>query len=201
MESITFRQAVTADCVQIASLHTESWRNSYRNILPDAYLDSQIAEERLALWEDRLAAPGSDRRHVLLAELHSELAGFCCVLLDEEPEWGACLDNLHVRPDLQGQGLGRQLFARATGWVTSEEPGWPIHLWVFEANYSARRFYERLSGQVVEHKIKEMPQGAGIPSLRYFWRDPATLLNDLTVRSNGRPETAPPSRPPGTTRG
>lgn len=186
MNSIAFRPAIPSDHVRIASLHTESWRSSYRGILPDAYLDEEITEERERLWKARFLAPDIDRRYMLLAEIKKELVGFVCVLLDEEPEWGACLDNLHVCPELKGQGLGRQLFAKATRWVMAKELGWPIHLWVFEANHPARRFYEAFRGEVVEREIKEMPKGAKVPSLRYVWRDLGMLLNDLTTRSSGR---------------
>jgi GNAT superfamily N-acetyltransferase len=153
--------------------------------LSDAYLDDEIAEERKRLWRAHFLAPGIDRRYVLLVEINKKLVGFVCVLLDEEPAWGACLDNLHIRPEHRSQGLGRQLFAKSTKWVMSKEPGWPIHLWVFEANHPARRFYERFSGEVVERNIKEMPGGAQVPSLRYVWHDLRILLNNLTTRSGG----------------
>ncbi|MFH1480043.1 MAG: GNAT family N-acetyltransferase [Pseudomonadota bacterium] len=179
MDSVVFRLEVESDLYRIASLHTESWRSSYRGILPDTYLDREIDEEREQLWKARFSKLGIDRRYVLLAEINMKLIGFVCVLLDEEPAWGACLDNLHVCPELKGQGLGRQLFVRATRWVMEKEPDWPIHLWVFEANHPARRFYEAFKGAVVERKIKELIDGIKVPTLRYIWRDLGMLLNDL----------------------
>jgi GNAT superfamily N-acetyltransferase len=91
------------------------------------------------------------------------------VLLDEEPAWGACLDNLHVRPGFIGQGLGHQLFIAAVRWVKDVEPGWPMHLWVFEANTRARRFYDRHGGEVTERAVKPMPGGVERAVLRYVW--------------------------------
>jgi len=183
LDRIDLRPAIPSDSFQIASLHTESWRGSYRGILPDAYLDEEIPGERLKHWETWFLTPGIDRRCVLLAEAGRELAGFVSVLLDEEPEWGACLDNLHVRPDHRNRGLGRKLFAQATRWVMAREPGWAIHLWVFEANYPARRFYEAFKGEVVDREMREMPGGAKVSSLRYVWRFPGMLWNDLMACS------------------
>lgn len=160
-------------------MHTASWRDAYRGILPLAYLAGPIIKERASFWRSRLSSPGADRRCVLLAEAEGRLVAFVCVLLDEEPLWGACLDNLHVLPELKGRGLGRQLFARAVHWVMSNEQGWPIHLWVFEANVGARRFYDALGGQVIEHRLKQAPGGAEILSLRYVWRDLRVLLSKL----------------------
>jgi hypothetical protein len=67
----------------------------------------------------------------------------------------------------------------------SKEPAWPLHLWVFEANDSARRFYDVLNGEVVERRHKKAPDGAVIPSLRYVWRDIRMLLITLTGSSAG----------------
>jgi GNAT superfamily N-acetyltransferase len=185
VDTITFRPATLADSQSIASLHTDSWRDVYRSILPDAYLSGPIVGERLSLWQSRLLSPGVNRRCVFLAESEGMLVGFVCVLLDKEPLWGACLDNLHVLHKLRGYGIGRQLFSRATQWVMSTEPGWPIHLWVFEANHDARRFYEASRGEVVENRLKEAPGGVKINSLRYVWRDLRELLNNLTFRPVG----------------
>ena len=186
MNTVIFRPATLADSQRIASLHTVSWRDAYRGILPDTYLAGPIVDERATHWQSRLSSPGTNRRCVLLAEAEETLVAFVCVLLDEEPLWGACLDNLHVLPKLRSHGLGRQLFSRAAQWVMSNEPGWPIHLWVFEANDGARRFYDVLSGEVVERRLKRSPGGTNIPSLRYVWRDLQVLLTNLKSRSDGR---------------
>jgi GNAT superfamily N-acetyltransferase len=183
VDTITFRPATFADSQRIASLHTDSWRDAYRSILSEAYLVGPIVEERLSLWQSRLSSPDADRRYVLLAEAERMLVGLVCVLLDKEPLWGACLDNLHILPKLRGHGLGRRLFSRAAQWVMSTEPGWPIHLWVFEANSSARRFYESLGGEVVENRLNEAPGGTEILSLCYVWCDLRVLLKNLNGRS------------------
>ena len=182
MDTITFRPATFADSQRIASLHTDSWRDAYRSILSEAYLVGPIVEERLSLWQSRLSSPDADRRYVLLAEAERMLVGLVCVLLDKEPLWGACLDNLHVLPKLRGHGLGRQLFGRAAHWVMSTEPGCPIHLWVFEANSSARRFYESLGGEVVENRLHRAPGGSEVLSLRYVWRNLRVLLKNINDR-------------------
>jgi len=171
MNQIIFRTATANDSTRVAALHSASWRNAYRGMLPDSYLDQEIDDERLQLWQQRLNRPDPQRQYVLLAELEQQPIGFVCVLLDEEPEWGACLYNLHMHPAYKRYGIGRQLFAHATDWVMSSEPAWPLHLLVFEANQQARRFYDNYKGQVVERMIKHMPGDVALPVLRYIWRD------------------------------
>jgi GNAT superfamily N-acetyltransferase len=175
----TFRQAVPADSPAIAALHAESWHTTYRGMLTDAYLDGPVREEREHLWKSHFEATGTARWYVGLAEVEGALVGFACVLLDEEPAWGAYLDNLHVSAGFQGRGIGRQLFARAVRWVMAIEPGWPLHLWVFEANAGACRFYNTLRGQAVQRGFRLGPDGTEVPSLRYVWHDVGQLLGVL----------------------
>ncbi len=179
MNPLTFTRATGRDAEAIASLHTESWRDAYRFILPDSYLDGQIADERANFWRSRFSSLDSERFFVVLTGTPRELVGFACVLLDEDPEWGGYLDNLHVLPGWRSRGVGRLLFGRAVQWVMSTEPGWPIHLWVFEANAGARRFYDALGGEAVEHQPKEVLKGIVIPSVLYVWHDLQKLLKNL----------------------
>jgi GNAT superfamily N-acetyltransferase len=117
-----------------------------------------------------MRAPDPDRRFVLKAVSEGLIAGFACVLLDAEPEWGALLDNLHVKPELKRQGIGRQLFEHARRWVDVTVPGTPLHLTVIEANVDARRFYDRLGGIVVERMMREVGPGTELAVLRYRWK-------------------------------
>jgi hypothetical protein len=50
-----------------------------------------------------------------------------------------------------------------------------MHLWVFEANEPARRFYAAMGGEIVEARIKPNPGGGEALNLRYFWREPSAL--------------------------
>ena len=53
---LEFRQAEASDARVIAELHAQSWRNTYRGMLRDDYLDGDILYERVALWEKRLGS-------------------------------------------------------------------------------------------------------------------------------------------------
>jgi len=174
------RPAQPADAETIARLHAESWRLTYRGILPDAYLNGPVESERLRLWTNRLALPEPARPLVRLAHSDSP-AGFVCVLRDEDPPWGLCLDNLHVLPPFRAQGVGRALFAEAVRWALQTAPSPPLHLWVFEANRQAALFYERLGGEAVEHRLKAAVADMSNPSIRYVWKDVDALLRRLTL--------------------
>ena len=162
--------AGTADADAIANLHIESWRSAYRGLLPDAFLDGPVVDDRVTLWRDRLNTDAPDRQLVLTAVSDDMLTGFVCVLLDAEPVLGPLFDNLHVKPALKGTGIGSLLFRAAREWVDQRAPAQPMHLWVLEGNLPARRFYDRHGGEVAEHRIRQVVPGLLAPELRYEWK-------------------------------
>lgn len=163
-----YRQADPAAAEAVATLHAESWRVAYRGILGDGFLDGDAFAERRDFWRRRLAVADPDR-YVLLAEEGGALQGFICVLAAADPEWGALVDNLHVRPDLRGRGLGTELLRAAARWVRAHDPGSPLHLWVYEDNRPAQRFYEKLGGLPSGRIVKEALGGGDVVLLRYAW--------------------------------
>src|SRR5262249_29205966 len=151
---VTSRPAAAADAAGIAALHTASWRSTYRGILSEAFLDGDIVANRLSLWEGRLAANGDMANMVVkVAEQDGKPIGFVCAILDEDPTWGAMIDNLHVLPACKGMGVGRALMHEAAAWVQHERPASRLHLWVYEQNHEARRFYERLGAATITRVV------------------------------------------------
>jgi GNAT superfamily N-acetyltransferase len=165
---ITAADAGDADA--IAALHTDSWRAAYRGILPDDFLDWHAADNRRQLWRHRLSAP-ADTQFVLKAVRDGRLCGFACTYLDADPAWGALLDNLHVAPDLTAAGIGGQLLRATIARVRDVRANPSLHLWVFEANTRARRFYEQHGGRALEHAQVEVLPAIVVPSVRYGWRN------------------------------
>lgn len=47
-----FREATGADAMAVATLHAESWRAFYRGAYRDEYLDGDVFEDRLRVWEE-----------------------------------------------------------------------------------------------------------------------------------------------------
>ncbi len=165
-EPITLRIATPADADTLARLHAESWKTAYRGILPDAYLDHEVDADRLALWTARMPSLGEGR--AWLAEQGEEPVGFVCVLPDKEATWGPLIDNLHVRPSRRGAGIGVVMLETVWQWLR-ERGEQRVHLWVFEDNQAARRFYDRMGGKPVEWTLQMAPGGVQRAEVRYVW--------------------------------
>jgi len=72
------------------------------------------------------------------------------------------IDQLYVLPEMQGQGIGRQLL-RIAQTEQSE-----LSLWTFQRNQLARRFYERNGFVAVEHTDGSANEERE-PDVRYYW--------------------------------
>ncbi|MDJ0788053.1 MAG: GNAT family N-acetyltransferase [Myxococcota bacterium] len=168
------RLATSEDADPIASLHTRSWRESYRGSFTDAYLDGDLLAERQGVWRERLTSPSAEQ-FVGLALDGEELAGFVCAYAGDDPEWGALIDNLHVVAEAKRKGVGRSLMRRAGEWLVSQRPEEGVYLWVLEANAPGRRFYERLGATDQGVTVMETHGSAIVRSCRYTWARPAEL--------------------------
>jgi len=171
IEPITYRTATEADVTRIAAFHARSWQETYRGIMPDEFLDDEVEEERLEVWQERFVEQVPNRQ-IILAEAGNQLAGFACVVVGEDAVYGALLDNLHVASTYKGRGIGKSLIKRAAEWVKQQDEGSPFYLWVYEQNYAARAFYDRL-GAANQERIR----GDNGFVLRYVWSDTKKLAN------------------------
>lgn len=79
-----YRQANVADQEQIAQLHAENWRHTYRGLFSDAFLDHDVVDDRLQVWAQRLASPPQNQC-VLVAMEQTKVRGFVCVYGQDDP--------------------------------------------------------------------------------------------------------------------
>jgi GNAT superfamily N-acetyltransferase len=176
-----FRTAGPGDAEAVARLHSDSWRRHYRGAYSDAFLDGDVLADRLAVWSERLEKP-DPRRCTILAQDDSMVIGFANTVFDEDPMWGALLDNLHVARRNQRQGIGARLMALTAAAVIERPQATGLYLWVLEQNVDAHAFYEARGGRCVGRDLVTPPGGvavrlAGSPAkLRYAWPEPAVLL-------------------------
>lgn len=156
-------------------LHATSWQQTYRGVMPDAFLDGDVFSNRQKVWRQRLAQDRPDQ-FVCLAEDNQVLVGFICAFGEEDSAWGSYIDNLHVARERKRAGIGSALMKAAAEWLNTHYPQIGVYLWVMETNYPARRFYEHLGASTAETLIKKDPGGGSAPNCRYTWPAPIKIL-------------------------
>jgi predicted N-acetyltransferase YhbS len=173
---IRYRESTPADIDAVAALHADSWRRNYRGAYLDSFLDGDVFADRRAVWTERLSELGPSR-FTIVAEDDDTLVGFAHTVLDEDPEWGALLDNLHVTHALKGSGIGTRLMTETAQALVRARPQSGLYLWVLEQNAAAQAFYDARGGTMAGRRLGgPFPGGGRAVTLRYSWPNPATLV-------------------------
>lgn len=161
MNDIMIRPATEGDAALIATIHAASWRDAYAHILAADFLNGPIEADRLAVWSERLREPSPTQLVEVACDPGGLVEAFVCGYRDVDPVWGSLIDNLHLRPQARGNGIGERLFRHAASQLSATSASSALHLWVFEANVAGLRFYARLGGRVVGRERSEIPAARG----------------------------------------
>ena len=165
---IEYRPAKPPDAEAIAYLHAHSWRENYRGVFSDTFLDGDLPNERMRVWRERLDRPPGNQ-FVQLAVDGVNLVGFVCAYGAYDPQWGSFVDNLHVATASKRNGVGSSLMRQAGEWLAHRYPDLGVYLLVLEVNSSARSFYERLGAQNAGVSTVKTHGGTMVRSCRYTW--------------------------------
>ena len=172
---VILREAQFTDHLAIAKLHADNWRQYYRGILSDHYLDNEVEKDRLDTWYKRFASPAPNQQ-VIVAINNNEIVGFGCLFLDDDPVFGSLLDNLHVSTKQQKTGTGKLLMQECAKKIVELAKMKKIYLWAYEQNIHARQVYEHLRGRNFEVVETRTEDGTPRRVCRYTWDDVSSLL-------------------------
>ena len=183
MTTIAVRRATAGDAPAIARVRVDSWRSTYRGMIPDAYLDGMKVEASTALW-DRVLTAAPNTACVFVAEHGTDIVGFSAGNRLREPKHGfdAELAAVYLRREFQRAGLGRRLVGAvaetqralaATGLLT----------WVIAGNKPARAFYEGLGGELIVEQPFQW-DGMDLMEAGYGWRDLSALAAACAIAAS-----------------
>lgn len=134
------RLAEVGDAEQIARVHTQVWRETYRDLVAAEVLAPRLdVADATARWGLRLSEtpPGTDPVWVGI-DPDGEVIALGCAGAPRDAEAPAARElwAINVSASAQGTGLADLLMDRMVG----QEPA---YLWVMEGNDRAIAFYER----------------------------------------------------------
>jgi ribosomal protein S18 acetylase RimI-like enzyme len=167
---ITLKTAGFEDYINIARLHAENWRQNYRGILSDFFLEKNLEKYMNDTWQQKLRLP-AEKQYTTIALSGNEIVGFSCLVLDDDPQFGSMLDNLHVATSAQNKGIGKILVKHCAGIISDFAANRRMYLWVYEQNKNAIAVYDRLGGTHFETVEKETAEGSPAIVYRYTWDD------------------------------
>lgn len=157
------------DIEGLAKVHYESWITTYSGIFSEETFKNRTFEKVLKNWRPRLTNLAPDYRCFLAETDEGEVFAFAECGKERTREYGidSELYTIYILDNYQGNGVGKALFNRVEEFL-KERNLQSLMVWVLKDNHSARRFYEKLGGEL----IAEQPLGdSGILEVAYAWKN------------------------------
>lgn len=167
---VEIRKATLADASAIATVHVAAWRETYRGIVPDEFLNNLSIQRRTEQWVNLLSDENHPYHRTFVAEMDGQVIGFSNYGLPQEKgsEFDGELFAIYILHAAHKQGLGRSLVNAVVNGLR-EQGHKSMMVWVLKDN-PARGFYERLGGVYLYEKPIEIG-GAKLMEVAYGWRD------------------------------
>lgn len=159
------RAAKLSDASGIAKVHVDSWRTTYKNIIPDQFLKNLSYQRREELWINNIP-----KGNVFVAENdEGKIVGFSSGGKERSgkyKEYQGELSSIYILKEFQGQGIGKALAKPVIEEL--EKLGVNTMLvFVLEDNNS-KLFYEAMGGKIID-KIEVEIAGKKLNELVYGW--------------------------------
>jgi ribosomal protein S18 acetylase RimI-like enzyme len=167
------KQAKLSDAKGIAKVHVDCWRTTYKNIIPNDFLDKLSYDQRTELWIRNIS---NDENYVLVAENNEgHIVGFADGGKREtnKVDNSGDLTSIYVLQEFQGMGIGKKLVQQL--FSKFDQLGYKsIFVEVLKDNQS-RFFYEEFGAKLI--KTEEIKiAGAKLELLIYAWNDLSPVL-------------------------
>ena len=137
-DAVTVRPARAQDAAEIAAVIVQSWRETYRGIVPDRMLDDPgFLEDRERFWTAALTDERYRFNRIAVAERDGRLIGVGMSGPVDEADWALHLYVLYVLATDHGTGTGLALLDAVV------EPRESVAVWVADPNPRAQAFYRK----------------------------------------------------------
>ncbi len=158
------------DADALAWVHVSAWRETYRDLLPDAFLARMSEAAHARRFARALGRPGLDEVTLAAAD-RFDILGYAQGGPSRRPVPGeAEVSTLYLVRAAQGFGLGRRLLA-GTARALAARGATSLMISVLRDNHPARRFYEHLGGEAETPRQERGPGGALLFEVTYRWAD------------------------------
>jgi ribosomal protein S18 acetylase RimI-like enzyme len=162
-----------SDAEDLARVHVTSWRETYRGLLPDAFL-ARMSEPGFARRFRRALTQAGEGVTLAAADRYG-LVGYAQGGPSRRAMPGeAEIATLYILRQAQGQGLGGRLMVQAAR-ALAAQGATSLMISVLRDNIRARGFYEHLGGEPEAARQEPGPGGRLLYEVAYRWRDIAAL--------------------------
>jgi len=170
------REATMQDAQGIGKVHVDSWRTTYKDIIPDSFLNNLSYEQRTELWKKNITRKDN---YVLVVESElGEIVGFATASTRETNDvpYSSDLTSIYLLEECQGKGIGKQLLKELFIFFKKKN-----HQSIFVevlAENKTRYFYEYYGAEYVK-TVQINIGGKVLEEFVYVWKTIDKVLETL----------------------
>jgi L-amino acid N-acyltransferase YncA len=161
------RQITDNDVPAIADIYNNNWETTYRNLLPDSFLDGMTREHSIDKWLKHIRT-SSHGGFVALNE-NNQVIGFSAYKPYPDLENCILLDSLHITASAQGKGIGKALIL-AIGKYAFTSGYKKMAICIIKGNDRAEGIYTHLGARFYKDFIDSF-EGTPSNSTLLVWDD------------------------------
>lgn len=162
---MSIENATVKDAQTISNIHALSWKITYKNIIPQAYLD----ELKSNFWTDYFIDWISNSLLKVKILYESRLPVGCIAYGKSRDkslsEWGEIV-SIYIHPEHLKKGYGQKLLNTALLDMKKDQYQ-NCYLWVLEQNKNARYFYEKSNFKYSQDKYNFEIMNKSLTDIRY----------------------------------
>ncbi|WP_312649685.1 GNAT family N-acetyltransferase [Aminipila sp.] len=172
---MNIRLANMDDCRTISKINYDNWRETYKGILSDEFLDHLDIEQMRNEYVEFL----SDHKKQILVALDEkdEILGFASFEPDSKEDNCIYLASLHVDVRARGKGIGTSLLIKVGQYGLNNHYS-NMSICILQGNVNAKNLYVKLGAEHYKD-FEDNFHGIKTKSEKLFWKDLTIFKNDF----------------------
>ncbi len=161
------RNASLEDAAAVAKVQVDSWRTTFKGIVPEDYLEGLLYDKREPIWKRAVM----ENNLYIAEDENGEVIGFSVGGRERTGNYETYLGEVYsifIVKEHQGTGIGRLLVKSVVEDLKKKKLD-SMLIWVIEEN-PACRFYEALGGKKIDTREIEIG-GKKLSEVAYGWDD------------------------------
>lgn len=165
-DNLIIRDVKYEDIEQIVDINIKDWKKVYKGIIDDEILNNLNREEKIKKWRKHY-----NISNVIVAEENGTILGYCRYddnAIYENTDIDSEIIAIYVDCDKLGKGIGRKLIEYVKKDLKNKNKTKMV-IWCLEKNQNARKFYEKMGGNLLSDEKYFEKEGKKYKEVGYVY--------------------------------
>lgn len=160
------REGKLSDADQISKIKVESWKETYKNLMPDNVLEDITFEKEKEKFINKFG-----KRRIVVYEENDEILGYSFfgkrqnLIQENMADYTSEIYALYIKNDYRRKGVGTKIIQHICN-TLKEENNDKVLLWCLKGNQGAIDFYKKNGFEYLKDKAQEL-NGINVEELSF----------------------------------